>query len=422
MACIKCISDFLHCECSRLLYIQGHKKDWNAGGVGIPKFHCPRCRDHWYGLTPFPCDEELARLIRDGLWYTGKGNSSKIPPHTKSGIQSGIPGGDGEDGSNGSNSFGDSRERKANQSSKGEDGDRKPWEMGRDEDKRNKKDKRRITFKLDDQDEGGNSKLDTTVDDSALLSKYNSGSTSAGHGFDNQNRKVIASVDDSGYSSSARDSKMDGLEADNSGLLEGSGSKNSVTKGRRRKGKGGKSGGSSSSGKRGKGSRTQLTDEVGMGLANALAEGPGLNGIRSEQTDLKLGQGSSRRGSLSSVTSSQSKTGPDHGKKVRKAGGYMRAVSPTGSEWGDPTHARPYASSTTASSHTENNSDNKDKAALPPIVSPITPVKKPMIDLSYAGRFEITPPWRFSYFSPSPLYTSAAQPTTTVSNKTRRRK
>lgn len=41
----------------------------------MPKFHCPRCRDHYYGLTPYPCDEELARLIREGLWRTGEGAS-----------------------------------------------------------------------------------------------------------------------------------------------------------------------------------------------------------------------------------------------------------------------------------------------------------------------------------------------------------
>ena len=41
----------------------------------VPKFHCPRCRDHYYGLTPYPCDEELARLIREGLWQTGQGAS-----------------------------------------------------------------------------------------------------------------------------------------------------------------------------------------------------------------------------------------------------------------------------------------------------------------------------------------------------------
>jgi len=52
--------------------LQGQNKDWVSGEVSVPKFHCPRCRDHYYGLTPFPCDEELARLIREGLWHTGE--------------------------------------------------------------------------------------------------------------------------------------------------------------------------------------------------------------------------------------------------------------------------------------------------------------------------------------------------------------
>lgn len=56
--------------CTRL---QVQHMDWTAGEVAIPEFHCQRCRDHWYGLTHYPCDEELARLIRQGLWNTGQG-------------------------------------------------------------------------------------------------------------------------------------------------------------------------------------------------------------------------------------------------------------------------------------------------------------------------------------------------------------
>ena len=54
------------------LLLQGHKQDYVSGEVAVPKFHCPRCRDHYYGLTPYPCDEELARLMREGLWRTGE--------------------------------------------------------------------------------------------------------------------------------------------------------------------------------------------------------------------------------------------------------------------------------------------------------------------------------------------------------------
>lgn len=64
--------------------LQGSKNDWVSGDVAIPKFHCPRCRDHWYGISAYPCDEELARLIREGKWYTGKeGNLTQYDSDTK---------------------------------------------------------------------------------------------------------------------------------------------------------------------------------------------------------------------------------------------------------------------------------------------------------------------------------------------------
>lgn len=56
-----------------VLCMQVQHVDWTAGEIAIPEFHCQRCRDHWYGLTHYPCDEELARLIRQGLWATGQG-------------------------------------------------------------------------------------------------------------------------------------------------------------------------------------------------------------------------------------------------------------------------------------------------------------------------------------------------------------
>ena len=58
-----------------ICFVQGHKQDYVSGEISVPKFHCPRCRDHYYGLTPYPCDEELARLIREGLWRTGEATS-----------------------------------------------------------------------------------------------------------------------------------------------------------------------------------------------------------------------------------------------------------------------------------------------------------------------------------------------------------
>ena len=403
-------------------YIQGQKRDWNAGGVGT-KFHCPRCRDHWYGITPFPCDEELARLIR-------------------------------------------------------ENGGQDPWELGREKSEKNKKNKRRITFKLDDQEKEG-SKMDN-ADNDGLQSKTSSSRYEGGDGSENQHLETSVNQNGTTHLSSseknasdtngtcsksfssaetdATHSKKDGLNSDSSGLLEGSGSNNSLTKrrrrGRRRKDRGSSSnllkttsqgeskGTTSKQGSGNKGSRTQLTDEVGMGLANALAGGQGQNGgsavsgDMNGRTDLSesskmeerhFGRQLSRRGSQSSVTSNQSKTGPDHGKKVRKAGGYMRAVSPTGSEWGDPTHARPYASSITTSSQAGSTLNllkdhtNEDKSTVPRIIPPIMSSKKRTVDFLEGG-FDITPPWRFSYFSPSPLHAAAARPTTVASNRLRRRK
>lgn len=362
-------------------------------------------------------------------------------------MQSGIPGTNGGGGSP-SNGLGDSRGRRGHGIIKDKNGGRDSWEMGIDENKRNK---RRITFKLDDKDNNGDERSGTIENgDSGLPSRQNT-----------SNLDTALGNHHSGNSGNNADGHFnkDDINADNAGLLKGLGSNDW---GQKSGTGGGRTDGELSSlrmtsheeaaGKgRNRGSSTQLTDEVGMGLANALAGSQGDNGTSgdknmlhisegkngqsdlngSDKGDLGLGEGlfgsNSRRGSQSSVTSSTlSKTGPDHGKKVRKAGGYMRTISPTGSEWGDPSHARPYASSTTASSHIGstsnllNDHDNKGKCALPPIIPPIKPPKKPISDFS-EGRFEITPPWRFSYFSPSPLH-STRPATIAPAKKTRRKK
>ena len=99
----------------------------------------------------------------------------------------------------------------------------------------------------------------------------------------------------------------------------------------------------------------------------------------------------------------------DHGKRIRKSGGYMRAVSPTSSEWGDPLHARSFLSSTAAScmgstsdltGDANDGSESPDPASrgngkqfLPPIVHPIPPP----VSMHYLSGPEITRPWTFSY-------------------------
>ena len=458
--------------------------------MGIPKFHCPRCRDHWYGVTPFPCDEELTRLIREGLWYTGKGDGGKINTRTTSGENSGVCGDGGS--SSPLNRGGNSSPHKAqrHKNLKAKNGENDPLEMGTNGSKKNKK--KRITFKLDidEQDETGSGLLDEKYDrglNAALSSAANDleresyDSDRPRTSDDNTNSSNANAGSSSnlpnGFASSSAARVKDGLSSENSVVLVGSGSNTSLTRRQRRKGKGKSSGGSSTdisksaseeeSRSRGskqgrganRGSVTQLSDEAGMGLANALAgnrdhrkpmsddgQARNVNGVHdtninggtshsaissiddsatcTASDEKQPGHESLQHASQSSITSNQSKkleTGPGYGRKVRKPGGYMRAGSPTGSEWGDPAHARPYASSTTASSRTGSTSNlHKDKSTLPPIIPPIKASRKPTLDFSECG-FEITPPWRFSYFSPSPLY-SATRPATATTTNTRRRK
>ena len=349
--------------------------------------------------------------------------------------------------------------------------------MGREDSETGRKSKRRITFKLDDQEEGEGSGL---LDDSGgtrgkrgLSSKHggDSGSGDVSGGNRNGVGGLSSSVSDDGSSTSLLNGvsslqsgrfKKDGLESDNSGLLESSGSNDSLTRRRRRRGRGRKDGGSSSDilkgisrggskttakkrGGGGGGSKTQLHDDVGMGLANALADRPGngrdsqnsghtdMSNIDASQAGLDNGDeglenGLSSQGSQSSLTSNKNKkseTGPNYGRRVRKAGGYMRTVSPTESEWGDPTHARPYASSTTTSSQVGSTFNllkdkEENKTSLPPIIPPITGRKVDFSDMMNA--FELTPPWRYSYYSPSPLHAQAARPATVASGRSGRRK
>lgn len=374
----------------------------------------------------------------------------------------------------------------------GQSGSQASWGIGAEEEEVKKKSKRRITFKLDDEDQERERRRGYTEDSGDQGTSRKSGEgddkgapnhISLSNGQSDGLQSFMNSTDtksdemsttglgnadnllNRGSPPGKRPSRLGGLESDNSGLLEGSGSNDSLTNRRKRQGKRSKEGdmqtgrgalrsdASRKHGVKGGGSKTQLSEEVGMGLANVLAEKPGASirerkrdgtrsgsQVRMENDGGSTGQGnetdketqvSSRRGSQSSsITSAQvisTERGPDHGRKVRKAVGYMRAVSPTGSEWGDPSHARPYASSTTASSRAgstfalpqKEESEETVTSTLPPLIPPIVNKQKPLLDLSdLMGGFQLTKAWTFSYHNPIPL----SRPTSVANARTGRRK
>lgn len=416
--------------------LQGHKRDWIPGDSGGQKFHCPRCRDHWHGLTPFPCDEELARLIRDGLWATGNDQIGKTHARRKPG-----EGTEGDKGGSKKGTYGnggDSNQQKPkkilkektseNESSKPEGG------------KGKKKERRKITFKLESGD-GSNSQ---DGDQSNTDNDGNGGlrdSTNSTKNTENNSRSFENS--DSLDSSTSSSSIAMGPKKKTRGE-ESEGSLNSLTEADKRK-----SGGRLLQTRSTKES-SFLSDEAGLGLVNSLAgssrlarnnssadhngamNGPDKDsdGLATHNSEISNNQNGGHNGeslqedSTSTETFSTSHSrknsesgGPDYGKKVRKAGGYMRSSSPTGSEWDDPSHARPYASSTVTSSRTESTSNLDKDRTLPPVIPPIRRrTRKPRADILDGG-YEITPAWRYSYFSPSPLHSPANRQTVTTGKR-----
>jgi hypothetical protein len=154
-------------------------------------------------------------------------------------------------------------------------------------------------------------------------------------------------------------------------------------------------------------------------------EGEGNERGSTEGGDKELGGAQVGRGTAGSVGGAGRKAGgadvtvrkpantflkpTDHGKRIRKSGGYMRAVSPTSSEWGDPLHARSFLSSTATSqvgstsdltgdrhdmSETNDPAHVRGKQLLPPIVHPIPP---PAVSIDFMTGPELTRPWTFSY-------------------------
>ncbi len=119
--------------------------------MAIPQFHCPRCRDHWYGLTAYPCDEELARLIREGLWYTGKGDPANAGSgKRRSARNRNLHSAKKEFGSLSSESLTAANKRRGKKMEE-VSSSRDPFSIGEDSiDGAKGKRKKRITFKLDD--------------------------------------------------------------------------------------------------------------------------------------------------------------------------------------------------------------------------------------------------------------------------------
>ena len=475
---------FFHGVCVCFLYDQGRRPDWVAGDVGIPKFHCPRCRDHWYGISVYPCDEELARLIREGLWYTGKGDGNKPKRNQGQRNLHRPTSGKKEFESISNESLTQSKvpNLRRHNMSKGERSSTNFYVgQKRDGDKKKKK---RITFKLDNDDEEYSDVSTTGLDEGdsknrGSFSQFRSDSDTLGEG--------VGGMKGTGNGGSGREGGSDGLSQagkGGSGLYNGlgNGENGDGTRGQRSGSLGGDlNDGNSSDGKNGRqlnnetrtlsskikrGRETDVTGSTvnelnkanrqskvsGSGFGsnfNGMGTGPdgrntgsGIFGADGEhlyngnsvslgsdedmnnrsqksssndqtknnnlhftsQVSQSDGSGrGSRRGSLHGQPLGQE----DHGKNVRKAVGYMRAVSPTSSEWGDPLHARSFISSTATSrsgsttnllrSKQRDEEEEKARSYLPPIV-PSIEKKRPLIDLSdLMDGFQFTRAWTFSY-------------------------
>lgn len=478
--------------------VQGRRKDWNAGEVAIPEFHCPRCRDHWYGLTQYPCDEELARLIREGLWYTGKEDKGKARDGKRHSARNrSINSAKREFGSLSSESLTGTSKRRGRKGEQ-DQSSRDPFSIGEDAiDEAQGKRKRRITFKLDDESIQGGGKgrgeeervrlssrdqTDGSLAEGTLLRDRGKHSNGSGTRGNEQSGDESGSLTDVGKSRRGRSRHSGGEGQDSSdgssvwdttasrqrtnrrrsrgkeekGLSsaeDGSGGEGASGRGRNRLGKGqslrdgghqgeelgsessrtglggGREDGHVGAGQSGLGAGLEQTNSqsgilaghTGYVSSTGTGKGLGTSGTGIDSSNTAALSSHSRRGSLQS-SSQVSKSGDrddggkrsqlgqaDHGKKVRKAVGYMRAVSPSESEWGDPTHGRLYISSTATSSragstsnlHRDQEDDNKPGLTLPPLIPPITnrkPLFAPMLD-----GFEFTRAWTFSYHNAGPL-------------------
>ena len=458
------------------------------GEVDIPRFHCPRCRDHWYGLTPFPCDEELARLIREGLWYTGeKENVKLLKDGTKSTHRRPASLKD-EFKSLSSDSLPlNLKNKRTTLRAQNSRKNFETWQGAVDPAK--KKGKKHIRFKLDAEEVDSSYRRSGLLDsgDSSGQSRASKGLTEGGSGDLESRSGLLKSISSFGGASIGLGEEGDELntarpstksqgnhlgghnegpngDLDGSGINAGGRSGNRHFKGGKMKNCGDELGeGTNSSGKFGKdyqgarnsknkkvenesggtiigggtniGGKTNADGSTSSGLGTGSGkwvshsgsatssgmdsqrqEGGGSDAFGRNAHHTSSQQGSLTTGNLNSSSQVQRSVDhkaalgrKDHGKHVRKAVSYMRAASPTQSDWGDPMHARSYISSTVTSSQTGSTSNllrdkEEEELTLPPIVPPIRK-KDPMFDLSsmMAG-IEFTRAWTFSYHNPGSFH------------------
>ena len=471
------------------LDLQGRRPDWIAGEVEIPTFHCPRCRDHWYGLTDEPCDEELARLRREGLWPLGKdGGDKRLNMH--GGGKTLRPVSSRREYNALSSGSSAVKLPKLRRKKDGEDGDKSSRGAG-SQTELNKKKKKRISFKLGDDSQAGSSEPSgVSLDGDDPLGgrgrrskdKSESGgglgdglgdSTGKGEGgrFNRRrgvgdgmgagdgeegvsssrgglgedggdrlrNRQGLMMGDDGGIGSDRSGRQLNGEDSDDAFRRKGLKGLQDNGKGSgRNDGSDGKFGAQNSRLTAGLGSLGAGDDGIGAGgigrsslgqsgttSNGGIKSGLGTLGGSGDGTGIghgKLAEGGKNRNASGDLTSSSqvsragsSKSGSrrgslamsDHGKSVRKSVGYMRAVSPTSSEWGDPHHGRSFISST-ATSRTgstsnllrdlEREKDDEPTSKSLPAIVPQIKKKQPLMDFSdLMGGFQLTRAWTFSY-------------------------
>ena len=147
----------------------------------------------------------------------------------------------------------------------------------------------------------------------------------------------------------------------------------------------------------------QSTDDKGS-KRNGIAAGREEGRKDRRPTD---SQTSSQRGSQTSLHRGSQRWGggAKTERELVQGKGYMRASSPSQSEWGDPTHARIWASNTASSSRVSlapsnsgrhNNDEDTSEPILPPIIR--QKMENPFGSINLMEGFELTRAFRFSYY------------------------